>query len=180
MSRVGAVKLFGAALVMLVLTGALAGCGGSVLGTSLDEAREELQARPSFEQAEKDYRALLKEVQDAVSELAPNVRWNSDEITQIGLSFCSRPYADVKGAESAIYTAGNGGVGAPSDEVWPEVKAKVSAIAEQYGFTVGGSLKDEPGNAMLVLRDSTGASLKLGFVENTTLSVYGSCALHEN
>ncbi|GLY28104.1 LppA family lipoprotein [Kineosporia sp. NBRC 101731] len=175
--RVGAVFL----VVGLALTGA--GCSGTVrklVGAPMTqpEARAELEKRPTFEQAEKDYLALAKELRKVFDDLAPELTWDVAKAREIETGGCLSPFAQIDDAEHAWYDAGLATGSAP-DAVWPQVWQKIIEVAAQYGFTKIVVIDDEPQNRYLVIKNGQGGNITLMEGGNTTFFVEGACHLHE-
>jgi Lipoprotein confined to pathogenic Mycobacterium len=172
----------GRSLAVAALTIALtaAGCTsngpGGITGASPVDLLNELKTRPSYEESATSYITMLDEVRSAVSEFAPNVKWRTAKSIEFNYGFCEPPYADVPDAQSGEFTSGGAEGGIP-DAVWPQVKQAVVAIAGRHGFTDVLTLKDKPGDHMLVIHDKWNASLELGSLEGTSLSLYGPCLL---
>jgi len=94
---------------------------------------QKLLARPTFEQASREYLVMLTEMRTAISRIAPNLQWEKDPF-QDGESLCERPYTKIKGATHGIFSSGDA-QGAIADADWPAVVTAVSGIAAQYRFT---------------------------------------------
>ncbi|GAA3593547.1 hypothetical protein GCM10022223_05570 [Kineosporia mesophila] len=136
--------------------------------------QEQLQDRPSFAQAGNDYKALLEEVRDLLSDLAPDLVWDGDGAREKGESFCSEPFTDVPDTRYGIYDIGIG-KGAVPEERWAEAQKKVAAVAAQYGFTEVALENHTPGNLILVIAGKWDDTLELRSAKNTTLAVFGGC-----
>ncbi|GLY28107.1 LppA family lipoprotein [Kineosporia sp. NBRC 101731] len=138
------------------------------------DLQKQLQARPSFAQAGADYKALLEEVRDLLSDVEPDLTWDNDGARQSGESFCSEPFTDVPDARYAIYDVGTGKGALPEDR-WSEVQNKVATVAAQYGFTEIALENHTPGNLILVIAGPWDNTLELRSAKNTTLAVFGGC-----
>jgi Lipoprotein confined to pathogenic Mycobacterium len=167
-----------AAALTIALTAA--GCTtdgpGGITGASPVDLLNELKTRPSYEESATSYITMLDEVRSAVSEFAPNVKWRTAKSVEFDYGPCAPPYTKIRQASSGDFTSGGAEGGIP-DAVWPQVKQAVVAIAGRHGFTDVLTLKDKPGDHMLVIHDKWNASLELGSLEGTSLSLYGPCLL---
>ena len=139
---------------------------------------QKLLARPTFEQASREYLVMLTEMRTAISRIAPNLQWEKDPF-QDGESLCERPYTKIKGATHGIFSSGDA-QGAIADADWPAVVTAVSGIAAQYRFTRVQGLVDKPGNHRLVMHDSWGGTVEMGSIIDSSLVVYSPCLLTES
>lgn len=165
------------AAVALAAVTALTGC--STTGDTMD-AREQLAQRPSFEQAEQGYLALLADLKRIVDEKAPGLDWPSDQPAQRSRGGCSAPFDRVEGAENANYSIGRGAHGAVGDAVWQQTVDALLVPLTAQGFTEVTVLQDQPGAHEISVGDpDTGARVVFGTKVGTVLSLYGACFLHE-
>ena len=141
----------------------------------MDHAND-LKTRPTYEKSATSYLAMLNEMRDALSDLSPNLTWTVTAAREVDYGPCSPPYSDIRAAESGNFDSGfaKGGI---ADSVWPQAKQAVVNIAARHGFTTVTTLKDKPGDHMLVIHDQWGGSVELGSLQGTTLAVFGPCLL---
>jgi hypothetical protein len=163
---------------------ALSGCAGLTSGARMT-LEEQLRSRPTFEQAGRDYLAMLDEMRQALSALVPTLKWTPSRSTQDGTSACSAPFTDVPGSDRANYVAGTGEGNIP-DQDWPRAAQALKDIARRHGFTTAVGVvdstaqPDRPAHRVLDIYDEhRDGSVEFGSLYNTTLTVYGACFLHE-
>lgn len=163
-----------AVLVALVAVGgcSIAGGGG--------DPREQLAQRPSFEEAEQGYLALLSDLKGVIDERSPDLQWQADGPGERSMGGCGSPFDRVKGAKNANYSLGRGAKGAVSDEQWdPTVQALMDPLKAR-GFTQVTVLQDQPGAHEIAVGDpATGARVTFGTKKGTILTLYGACFLQE-
>ena len=140
---------------------------------------EQLRARPTFEQAEREYLAMLQEMRTALSAVVPALRWRRDTPRQSDRAACRPPFTDVRGADAGTYDSGDA-FGAIPDADWLRARQAVTDIAARHGFTTLNELTAKPGNHVIDVIGSWGQTVQLGTAENTTLVVLGPCLLHED
>jgi hypothetical protein len=164
-----------AAVAAVVLTLTLTGCAQPKEPV---DPRQQLMNRPSYEQAETTYLALLDRLRTEITTLAPTLTWRQPEPTA-ERSGCYPPFDRLDGAESGIYGAGvaDGNI---DDTTWPKVVAAIEAILREEGFTQTVVLQDQPGEHNVSINNpTTEARVRLGTRANTTLTLYGACYLTE-
>jgi hypothetical protein len=137
---------------------------------------QQLRARPTFEQAEHDYLALLDQIRAAVSAAVPSLIWQSPKAIRFGQAMCAAPYTDIPGTNNADYDGGYTKGNIP-DDVWPTLSRTVIDLAAQHGFTHVIPLVDKPGRHTLVIWDDHDAHLELGTLAAATLTLFGGCFL---
>ncbi len=166
--RRGAVTVAVAVAVVLAL---LTGCTGENV-----DARQQLESRRSSAEAERDNLALLAEVREALSEVAPGLRWRDDAPTVKSGSLCKEPFDAVDGATAQVLESG-GAFGPIPDADWPRAWAAVKEVAAKRGYGDEHTLKDAPGAHQVSLYDEDGSELSVGTGVNTVASIYGACYL---
>ncbi|GAA3632918.1 hypothetical protein GCM10022223_59060 [Kineosporia mesophila] len=181
--RPGRFRARRAGLVIAVVGIALigAGCGETSMiseSSSKEEALRELQSRPSFEQADRDQKAMLGEIRSVYEDLAPTVKWDRPGPRVVSGGTCLAPFRQIDGVRSYTYDAGVGEGNTP-DAVWPEVKQKMLDIAAQYGYTEVNQISDEPRKRVLTVGNGIGGTLEVGEYDNTTITVSGACYLKD-
>ncbi len=154
---------------------ALVSCTPTQGGPSMTP-EEQLRARPSFAQAERDYLGMLSEMRTALSGTDPSLRWREDAPSREGRAGCGAPFDVVADAESANYTSGHA-AGAIPDDLWPAALGEVERIASSHGFTRTVTVVDEPGNHVVSIYDEYAAEVTFGTRVNTVLGVIGGCFL---
>lgn len=162
-------------LVALLL--ATGGCGGSddKGGTDVDTPRDELAARPSYEQAERSYEELLPRVVAALARVAPDVAWETAPPVKGTTTQCRGELADVEGARRSDY--GTGGAGAIPDDDWARAVTAVREVVEPEGFEEYAVIADEPGRHDVSFYGPHGAELVLNGRRSTVVTMYGGCFL---
>lgn len=140
---------------------------------------EELRARPSFEQASREYLAMLDEMRQALSTIVPTLEWKTPGATQDkATAGCHKPFGDVKGSTTGYYDTGGGRGGVP-DEYWPQALQTVTEIAKRHGFTEVITVVDKPGHHVVDLYDNREATLQFLTEVNTIIGINGACFLKE-
>ncbi|XKG26146.1 LppA family lipoprotein [Phycicoccus jejuensis] len=168
----------GATVLAAVALAATAGCSSTTsTGGSMDP-REQLAQRPTFEEAEKGYLALLVELRDTIDAQAPGLEWQADAPSQRSRSVCSAPFDSVEGAENANYSIGRGAKGVVPDERWQATVDAMLVPLREQGFSEVTVLQDEPGAHQVSAGDpATGARVEFGTKAGTVLTLYGACFL---
>lgn len=143
------------------------------------DPREQLAQRPSFEEAEKGYLALLTDLRSIVDEQQPGLRWNEAEPVRSDRGGCGQPFDRVDGAKNGNYTF-DGAEGAVEDANWQRTLDAMKAPLAAQGFTELQVLQDEPGAHEVSVGDpATGARVVFGTKTGTILTLYGGCFLLE-
>ncbi|MGL4175569.1 MAG: LppA family lipoprotein [Dermatophilaceae bacterium] len=160
---------------MVLLLGALTGgCTPPQTppGEQMDP-RAQLMARPSFEQAERDYLNLLGRLRTLIDTRAPHLQWLEPQPSRSDLGNCRAPFDRVDGAGAGIYDAGGtGATGGIDDATWTPLLAEITTTLRQEGFTLVNVLQDKPGTHRVdFINPDTEASVRLGTEVNTTLSL---------
>lgn len=169
------------AVLALAVAGWLAWYSGIVPGGRMTP-EEQLTARPTFEQVTKDYTAMLDEMRRALKVVTPSLAWRTPAAARDGGSFCSPPYTDIAGAESAVFESGDADSGIP-DADWPAAVRALDEIARRYGFRDPAALvppASSDGGPAKKRTNWTGPydeSLEFGSYLGTILAVYGTCYL---
>lgn len=156
-----------AALAALTLTG----CQGADV-----DARQQLEARRSAAEAQRDNLALLAEVRTALSEVTPSLRWRTEAPAVESGSLCKKPFDEVDGSTSQVLTSG-GAFGAIPDADWARAWDAVKAVAAERGYGKEHVLLDKAGEHQASLYDEDGSELSVGTGTNTVASIYGGCYL---
>ncbi len=138
---------------------------------------EQLRARPSFEQLEREYLAMLDEMRAALSGVVPALRWRTPRSSVRGGSLCREPFTTVDGAAIGDYDSGSA-LGNVPDADWPRAVQVVAGIAARHGLTQLTPLTDRPGDHVVNISGPWGQSLEFGTAVDTTLAVFGPCLLH--
>lgn len=142
------------------------------------DARAQLEQRPTFEEAEAGYLALLRELRRVLDERAPGLRWLEPEPSRSDLGGCGAPFDRVDGAASGIYTAGDAAEGAVEDARWQATLDALLVPLRDRGFDQVTVLQDEPGAHEVSVGDPrTGARVVVGTKVGTVLTLYGGCFL---
>lgn len=143
------------------------------------DPREQLAQRPTFEEAEKRYLALLADLRDIVDAQQPGLRWNEAEPVRSDRGGCGAPFDRVDGAKNGNYTF-DGAEGAVEDANWTKAVDAMKAPLAAQGFTEVTVLQDEPGAHEISVGDpATGARVVFGTKAGTILTLYGACFLLE-
>lgn len=142
--------------------------------TSEADAHRILESRPTIDAAEIDYKALITEIRDVFSDLAPDLTWPEGEIEPYeGGTFCEDPFANLSDAWSRIYRGPS--EGAIRDDQWPAAEKRILSVAKDYGFTEVVSKSHRPGLHILSIKGKWGEILDISSAANTTLTLYGGC-----
>lgn len=155
------------AVIMTLLTA----CTGETV-----DPQQQLDARRSGAEAERDNLALLTEVRVALSEVAPGLTWRTDAPVVESGSLCKKPFDGVDGATTQVLQSG-GAFGAVPDADWPRAWEAVKKVASARGFGDENVLKDAAGEHQVSLYDKDGTELSVGTGVNTVATVYGACHL---
>lgn len=159
-------------LALVLMSGCGTGRSGKTGGEDMDP-REQLAGRPSFEQAEREYVAFLKEAVAAARRVAPSVEWDDGDPMSDGVSGCRAPFSDVEGAFSSGYITG--GIGAIPDEDWQAAADAVAEVARRYGFNSRATVVDEPGDHVEAYGGPYGDDLQFQSSKQTIFQLNGGC-----
>ena len=166
-------RVLGLMVALMLMYGCGSGQSGKTGGENMDP-REQLAGRPSFEQAEQEYVALLKEAVAAARRVAPSVEWDKQDPAPLGgVSGCRAPFSDVEGAFSNVY--GAGGMGGISDKDWGAAADAVAEVAQRYGFDTRTTVVDRPGEHVEAYGGPYGDDLQFSSVNQTFFQLNGGC-----
>ena len=168
-------RVLGLMVALMLMYGCGSGQSGKTGGENMDP-REQLAGRPSFEQAEQEYVALLKEAVAAARRVAPSVEWDKQDPAPLGgVSGCRAPFSDVEGAFSSGYVTG--GIGSIPDEDWDAAADAVAEVARRYGFDTRTTVVDEPGEHLEAYGGPYGDDLQVQSSKQTIFQLNGGCFL---
>ena len=146
---------------------------------------QQLQARPSFEQATVGYLQMLTEMRAALQAIAPNLRWVHPAPNIVGSAGCEEPFSQIAGTETITY--GSNATGRIPEAQWPRALQQLMAIAATYHFTAAQTLtvpaSPTPGATaphIVYLHDPWGGNFTVQTEVNTVLGVDSPCLRHES
>ena len=165
--------------VVVVSTAALTGCGttsgdssGAVLtSTEISNPEAALRARPSFEDAQQQYRAAVQGWATQIAPMSPDLTWRVKEDSWGG---CTGDYANTPGAHAYMYVVFDGPV---SDAAWPSALDVVRRGAAQLGATEVTTTVDRPGDHDVIFSGSGGSTVEFGTKAAGVLSAKSDCRL---
>ncbi len=135
-----------------------------------------LQARPSYEQAMTTYTQMNREIRDAVTAVAPSVRWRVVG-TRLD-SGCGEPFSNLGGERTLLELWGAEG-GVPDDR-WSAVQAAARTVATGYGLTELAVIKDrQDDHAVRLVNPDDGTVASMSTQVNTSLLTTLGCFLPE-
>lgn len=165
-----------ACVLILVLLTTLAGACSSPQEASID-ARAELLARPSSEQAVERYQQMQRRIQSEVEAVIGPRDWvvvgeRVDDVCGFGR------FGEQKDARSVSLPRSQfaGGI---TDTQWPRVSAGINSVLREYGFSSEGLVVlDRNGTREInAAEPATGATFTFGSKVNTLVRISTGCHL---
>ncbi|KAA0115981.1 hypothetical protein CIW51_15555 [Mycolicibacterium sp. P9-22] len=165
--------------VVVLLAAALTACGttsgnnGGAAMTSTESSDPEatLRTRPSFEEAQQQYRAAAQDWATQISSMAPGLTWSVKEDSWGG---CSGDYANTPGVHVYIYIVFNGPI---PDNAWPGALDVVQRGAAQLGASEVTTPVDRPGDHDVIFSGKDGVAVEFGTKVAGVLSAKSDCRL---
>jgi hypothetical protein len=145
--------------------------GEAVTSTENSDPEATLQTRPSFEEAQQQYRAAVGDWATQIATMAPGLTWRVKEDSWGG---CSGDYANTPGVHVYMYVVFNGPI---PDAAWPQALAVVQAGATQLGATDGTTPVDRPGDHDVIFSGNDGITVEFGTKAAGVLSAKSDCRL---
>lgn len=137
------------------------------------DLEETLRSRPSFEEAQRQYRAAIQDWATQIASISSGVTWRVEEDSWGG---CSGPYADTAGVYTYIYVVFDGPI---ADAAWPRALDVVQRGAAQLGATGTTAPVDKPGDHHVVFAGEDGVTVEVGTKSAGVLSVKSDCRLRQ-
>ena len=162
-------------MVALTACGTTSGDHGGAAVTSTENSDPEatLQTRPSFEEAQQQYRAAVQDWATQIATMAPGLTWRVKEDSWGG---CSGDYANTPGVHVYIYVVFDGPV---PDETWPSALDVVHQGAARLGATDVTTAVDRPGDHDVIFSGSDGVAVEFGTKVAGVLSAKSDCRLRQ-
>jgi hypothetical protein len=164
------------AIVLLVVAVLVGGCGpqkSNDEGTTM-ATEQNLRDKPSFEEAQAEYRTALQAMAQRIAELTPGTSWAfSDQTPWLA---CSGDYIGTD-AKHAYFSA-NFEQPIP-DAVWSQALRIVTDGAAEFGASELSTFKDEPGDHDVAIAGPDGVEFKLGTKKKASLTAQSDCRLSE-
>lgn len=132
-----------------------------------------LQAKPSFEAAQQEYRNALRDMAAQIATLVTGLEWQIKEDSWRG---CGGPLAGTPGLQAYVYIVFSGPV---PDDKWPAALQIVKDGAARLGAADITTLSDQPGDHDVMLGGADGLEVEFGTKVNTILSAKSDCRLRE-
>lgn len=160
-------------LLALALAVASAGCGSKGDDTTA-EARAELAALPSLEDAKAALRDAVGLIAAAAQAALPGAQWK-DGGNEATLS-CNAPYSDLGG--SMYYSPNRVAVAAPvTAEQWAQIESSARGAAAGIGATEVEVRSDLPANREVWFRGPAGLVVELAHQGNLSIAATTGCRL---
>lgn len=166
------------ALAVLVLsTAALTACGttsgdhGGAAMTRVEGADPEaaLRTRPSFEDAQRQYRAAVQDWATQIASMSRGLTWRVKEDSWGG---CTGEYADTPGVHAYIYVVFDGPI---PDAAWPSALDVVQRGAARLGATEVTTTVDRPGDHDVIFSGNGSVTVEFGTKVSGVLSAKSDC-----
>lgn len=167
--------------VVVLSMAALTGCGTTsgdnggtaMTGTESSDPEATLRTRPSFEEAQRQYRAAVQDWATQIASKSPGLTWRVKEDSWGG---CTGDYANTPGVHAYIYVVFDGPI---PDGVWPSALDVVQRGAAQLGATDVTTAVDRPGDHDVIFSGSDGVAVEFGTKVAGVLSAKSDCRLRQ-
>ena len=145
--------------------------GAAVTSTENSDAEATLQTRPSFEEAQQQYRAAVQDWATQIATMAPGLTWRVKEDSWGG---CSGDYANTAGVHVYMYVVFSGPI---PDGAWPSALDVVRQGAARLGATEVTKPVDRPGDRDVIFSGNDGITVEFGTKAAGVLSAKSDCRL---
>ena len=168
------------ALAVVVLsTAALTACGttsgdhggAGMTNVELSDPEAILRTRPSFEDAQRQYRVA---VQDWATQIAASSPGLTSRVKEDSWGGCTGDYANTPGVHAFIYVVFDGAI---PDATWPSALEVVRRGAAQLGATDVTTTVDRPGDHDVIFSGNDGITVEFGTKAAGVLSAKSDCRL---
>lgn len=161
--------------VALTACGTTSGDNGGTAMTSTESGDPEaiLRARPSFEDAQRQYRAAVQDWAAQIASMSPGLTWRVKEDSWGG---CTGDYANTPGVHAYIYVVFDGPI---PDAAWPSALDVVQRGAAQLGATAVTAPADRPGDHDVIFSGNGGITVEFGTKAAGVLSAKSDCRLRQ-
>ena len=132
-----------------------------------------LRTRPSFEEAQQQYRAAIRDWATQIASMSAGLTWRVKEDSWGG---CSGQYANTPGVRAYIYVVFDGPI---ADAAWPQALDVVQRGAAQLGTTRSSAPVDRPGDHHVVFSSEDGVTVEFGSKAAGVLSAKSDCRLRQ-
>ena len=164
------------AATLTLLTTACGDLMGNPYNHTDDEiaaAAAQLPSLPTLEETEAELTAVVVQIADAATAIAPELRWEwQDERSQGG---CGGAFSKTDGLK--IYLQKLVTPVPISDAAWPRVLQAARDIGAPFGITELTVRVDKPGDHDVVLTSDSGDRIMLGSKVNALISAHTGCRL---
>lgn len=170
-------------LLVVVLMGTIAiGCGtraasdgkdGIVSPEQITQLEDELRAKPSFEAAQVEYGAAVRQMADGIAALVPGMTWQLREDSWNG---CGGEYVRTRAKQVYQLVVFNKPI---PDDTWAQALQIVKDGAARFGATDFGVFKDQTGHHDIYLAGPDGVEFRLGTQKASTLATTSDCRMME-
>ncbi len=169
-------RIFAVAVLSLAALTACGTTGGDDRGAAVNSTENSdpeatLQTRPSFEEAQQQYRAAVQDWATQIATMAPGLTWRVKEDSWGG---CSGDHANTPGVHVYIYVVFSGPI---PDGAWPQALAVVQGGAAQLGATEVTKPVDRPGDRDVIFSGNDGITVEFGTKAAGVLSAKSDCRL---
>ena len=162
-------------MAALTACGTTSGVNGGAAVTRVEGADPEaiLRTRPSFEDAQRQYRATVQDWATQIAASSPGLTWRVKEDSWGG---CTGEYANTPGVHAYIYVVFDGPI---PDAVWPPALDVVQRGATQLGATDVTATVDRPGDHNVIVSGNDGITVEFGTKVAGVLSAKSDCRLRQ-
>ncbi|MGN7779034.1 LppA family lipoprotein [Mycolicibacterium sp. 22603] len=159
--------------VALTACGTTSGVHGGAAMTDVERSDPEatLRTRPSFEDAQQQFRAAVQDWAAQIASMSPGLTWRVKEDSWGG---CTGEYADTPGVHAYIYVVFGGPI---PDAAWPSALDVVRRGAAQLGATDVTTAVDRPGDHDVIFSGNDGITVEFGTKAAGVLSAKSDCRL---
>ncbi|MFI2842335.1 LppA family lipoprotein [Mycolicibacterium sp. PDY-3] len=132
-----------------------------------------LRTRPSFEDAQRQYRAAVQDWATQIASMSPGLTWRVKEDSWGG---CTGDYASTPGVHAYIYVVFGGPI---PDAAWPSALDVVQRGAAQLDATDATTTVDRPGDHDVIFSGNDGITVEFGTKAAGVLSAKSDCRLRQ-
>ncbi|CDQ43971.1 LppA family lipoprotein [Mycolicibacterium neoaurum] len=160
-------------MAALTACGTTSGVNGGAAVTRVEGADPEaiLRTSPSFEDAQRQYRAAVQDWANQIASTSPSLTWR---VKEDGWGGCTGEYANTPGVHAYIYVVFDGPI---SDAAWPSALDVVQRGAAQLGATAVTATVDRPGDHNVIFSGNDGITVEFGTKAAGVLSAKSDCRL---
>lgn len=162
-------------MAALTACGTTSGVNGGAAMTDVERRDPEatLRARPSFEDAQRQYRAAVQDWATQIASMSPGLTWRVKEDSWGG---CTGDYANTPGVHAYIYVVFGGPI---PDAAWPSALDVVQRGAAQLGASGVNIAVDRPGDHDVIFSGNDGITVEFGTKAAGVLSAKSDCRLRQ-